>query len=317
MFFRVAWQTIQQVIGGGKTGMVATLHSWGSNLSFHPHLHCIVPAGSFKNGSWLHCNPLNPRFFCNAKLLRQTFKELFLKALLEVIEFDDLRWKDLSIQEEDIFPEIRKVYKKIARLKWTVRIENPVLGTQQIIEYLARYVRRVAITNSRIEALTEQKVTINYKQYALQKPGKPPPIGKMEFEGAAFLQRFSQHFMPPHFHKVRYYGCYAFGAKNLKTTIYAQITGKQIFPYQRPSKRELIKIMLGHHPDVCSNCGVFNAFVTEKIFTDPYLLFILTRPNHIYPIRAGPTEEFIKSKVNFSFVSTNTTISLPLMAVKQ
>ena len=160
------------------------------------------------------------------------------------------------------------------------------------------------------------KVTINYKQYALQKPGKPPPIGKMEFEEALFLQRFAQHFMPSHFHKVRYYGCYSFGAKNLKATIYSLITGQQIFPYQAPAKRDLIKKMLGHHPDVCTNCGVFNPFVTEKIFTDPYLLFILTRPNHTCHIRAGPTEEFIKSKVYFSFVSTNTASSLPLIGSK-
>jgi Putative transposase len=288
LLFRVAWQTIQKVIGGGKTGMVTTLHSWGSNLSFHPHLHCIVPAGSFKAGKWEGSNPNNPRFFCDAKLLRETFKELFLKELLQVIEFEDLRWGKYSIEEKEIFPKIQAIIKKIKRKKWTVRIENPVLGVKQIIEYLARYVRRVAITNSRIEKVTQEKVIINYKQYALQKPGKPPPVGTLVMDGETFLQRFTQHFMPAGFHKVRYYGCYSFAAKKLKAAFHTQITGLSPASYQPPTKKVIIEKMLGHDPDMCTNCGAFNTFVTEKLLNDPTKLFILTRPLSIHPIRAGP-----------------------------
>ena len=288
LLFRAAWQTIQQVMQGGKTGMVATLHSWGSNLSYHPHLHCIVAAGSFKDEKWQPSCPLNPRFFCDASLLRETFKELFLKKLLQVIELEELRWWEDAIENDETFPRIRSMYRKIKRKKWTVRIENPVLGVRQIIEYLARYVRRVAITNSRIEAVSVEKVTINYKQYALQKPGKPPPVGKMEMEGTTFLQRFCQHFMPRRFHKVRYFGCYAFGAKRLKARIHQHLTGQPPAPYQPPKKKEIIKKMLGQDPDVCINCGMMNAFVTEKITTDTEQLFRLTPAHRIPFIRAGP-----------------------------
>jgi hypothetical protein len=77
LFFQTVWQTVQQVTGAGQTSMVATLHSWGSNLAYHPHLHCIVPKGSFLNGKWVENTPTNARFFVQSKLLRETFKEIF------------------------------------------------------------------------------------------------------------------------------------------------------------------------------------------------------------------------------------------------
>jgi hypothetical protein len=77
LFFQTVWQTVQQVRGAGQTSMVATLHSWGSNLAYHPHLHCIVPKGSFLNGKWVENTPTNARFFVQSKLLRETFKEIF------------------------------------------------------------------------------------------------------------------------------------------------------------------------------------------------------------------------------------------------
>ena len=293
MLFEVATKTINTILGG-KTGMVATLHSWGSNLSYHPHLHVIVAAGSYQNGEWKVSNPTNPNCFCNAKELRETYKSIFLKKLLQVIELESLQWGKDSIEDVEIFQKIKQIYHEIQRKKWTVRIENPVLGVAQIIEYLARYVRRVAITNSRIEQVSKEEVVLNYKQYALQKKGQPPPIGKRGFEGEKFIQQFAQHFMPRGFHKVRYYGFYGFGAKKLKAKIHQQLTGSPPTNYQKPSKKELIKKMLGQDMDVCTNCGVFNAFVTNLLVRDLSQLFILTRPVQSGCIRAGPNGKRLK-----------------------
>jgi len=291
-------ETIKTILGG-KIGMVATLHSWGSNLSFHPHIHVIIPAGSYKNGAWLPSNPTNPRCFCNAKKLRETYKNIFLKKLLQIIELESLQWGKASIEDDGIFPKIRQIYHEIERKKWTVRIENPVLGVTQIIEYLARYVRRVAITNSRIEQVNNKEVVINYKQYSLQKKGKPAPIGNRAFKGEAFLQQFSQHFMPWGFHKVRYYGFYAFGNKQLKATIHQHLTGKIQSAYQKPSRKQVIKKMLGQDIEVCTNCGVYDAFVTEILTKESNYLFILTRPNPLIRIRAGPDRVTHKKVSNF------------------
>ena len=286
LLFQVAAKTVQTILGG-KIGMVSTLHSWGSNLSFHPHLHVIVAAGSWQDGIWQPSNPSNPRCFCNARKLSATYKELFLKSLLSILENESLHWEKTNIQAPTIFPKMQKMYHQIDRKKWTVRIENPVLGVQQIIEYLARYVRRVALTNARLEEVTKDKVVINYKQYALQKKGQPPPMGKREFEGEKFLQQFTQHFMPRGFHKVRYYGFYAFGAKQQKAVIYQHLTNQGQVPYEKPSKRELVKKMLGEDMDCCTNCGVYNALETSEIATNPSLLFFITKQGS--PLsRAGP-----------------------------
>ena len=121
---------------------------------------------------------------------------------------------------------------------------------------MGRYVRRVAITNSRIEGVDQRGVTINYKKYAAQKKEKPAPIGKKTMKGPAFLQQFCQHILPFRFHRVRYYGIYGFAAKKIKAEIYSQLTNQVAPVYQPPSSKQLIEKMLGHHPDICTNCGI-------------------------------------------------------------
>jgi len=276
--------------------MVATLHTWGSNLSYHPHVHCIVPAGAFENGVWENKQGNNtPNFFCNATQLRQLYKRLFIQHFLELIEYAQepkpaFTWAGEKIEEkEELFAKLQSDFKKACSKKWTVRIENPVLGTEQIIAYLARYVRRVAITNSRIVAVTDSQVSINYKQYHLQKKGKPAPIGVMDFDGVKFIQRFAQHIPPSGFHKVRYYGCYAFGKKALRNSIYTSLTQQPAPIYQKPSTQQLVITLLGHDPDVCTNCGSVGCFVTSPIAKDATKGYHLTRSYTVPPSRAGPS----------------------------
>ena len=301
LLFRAAYKTVESMaaVGGeGVTGMVATLHTWGSNLSYHPHVHCIVPAGCFKKGKWTYSEGQSKlsssgRFFCDAVALRTEYKSLFISHFIDLIERNDFYWKDQLIeQDEDLFQQLRKDLRTASRKKWTVRIENPVLGTEQIIEYLARYVRRVAITNSRIEHVDKTTVTINYKQYHLQKKGKAAPIGTIDFDGATFIQRFAQHIPPSGFHKVRYYGCYAYSNKKLKAEIYQQIKNTPAKPYQKPSTKKLISRLIGHNPDVCSNCGSIGKLVTTPLAEHENQGYHLTRgltENYtITRIRAGP-----------------------------
>ncbi len=214
---------------------------------------------------------------------------MFVKAFIELVESNDFFWKGDNIQQHlEWFEPLRKDLQTVIRKKWTVRIENPVLGTEQIVQYLARYVRRVAITNTRIEALSDIHVTINYKQYDLQQPGQAPPIGMMEFEGAKFIQRFAQHIPPRGFHKVRYYGIYAFSNKILKSSIYEQLTQSCQLPYQIPTTKTLITRQIGHNPDVCSNCGGIGNFVTILLPAQDNKGYHLTKRKTNMRIRAGP-----------------------------
>jgi hypothetical protein len=270
LFFHAAWQTIQSVTGKGDSGMVATLHTWGSNLSYHPHIHGIVPKGSLVDKDWQMGQAI--RFFVKSELLRNTFKSIFLKKLLLLIEKEKLRLQTTILSKQD-FEKIKQIYHKINRLKWSVRIESPILGVQQIIEYLGRYVKRVAITNSRITGISNKKVVFEYNDYAKQKTGKPAPKASISLNGEAFLQRFTQHILPSYFQRVRYFGIYAFTNKKKKSTAFCSIQGQPQVPYQKPNKRVLIKKMLGIDPDVCPTCACYMTLTTEIIAENKDLLY--------------------------------------------
>jgi len=303
MLFKSSWEAICAIIGlENRTGMVATLHTWGSNLSFHPHLHCIIPSGSYDGQNWQLSQYNNGRFYCKASDLRETFTRIFSVKLRELIETETLYYdgEPMSGHPEN-WIKVNRIIEKISKKKWSVRIENPVLGTEQIIEYLGRYVRRVAITNSRIEAVDQSGVTINYKKYAQQKKGKPAPIGAKVMKGEAFLQQFCQHILPFRFHRIRYYGIYGFAAKKIKTDIYTQLTNQPIGVYQPPSSKQIIEKMLGHHPDICSTCGVVNQMESIPLLVDSSKLFVLTRKYANPQIRAGPVTKRFQISIGSVF----------------
>ena len=301
LLFQASWEAICEIVGlENSTGMVATLHTWGSNLSFHPHLHCIIPSGSHNGQNWQLSQINNGKFYCNASDLRETFKRVFSRKLRELIETEDLFMDGQPMSADaESWVKINQIIQKIGKKKWSVRIENPVLGTEQIIEYLGRYVRRVAITNSRIEAVDHAEVTINYKKYAEQKKGKPAPIGTKTMPGEAFLQQFCQHVLPFRFHRVRYFGIYGFAAKKKKEAIYIQLTNQPAPVYQAPTSKQIIEKMLGHHPDICSNCGVMNQMVSVPLLVDNSKLFKLTRRRNSPQIRAGPQRQSPQILIDF------------------
>ena len=176
-FFQSVNSTIQKVCArqiGGKPGLVCTLHTWGSNLSFHPHVHCIVSGGAYSPSvGWQYS--AKPNFFVDAAALAITFKNIFIGHIIRLWEDETLYLQKLtnSISEAAQF---KTFYRQLMQTKWVVRIETPILGNQQIIEYLARYVHRVAITNSRIVATNESSITLEYNNYLLQKKGMPACI---------------------------------------------------------------------------------------------------------------------------------------------
>ena len=281
LLFKSSWKTIQQITGPGTTGMVSTLHSWGSNLSFHPHLHCIVPEGKLLNNKWEVSKGSSRGFYCDSKQLRTTFKQIFIVNLVKLLEEDALYINEDKQGDRIIY--LRKLLRTINRKKWNVRIETPILGVKQIIEYLGRYIKRVALTNSRIQEVTASKVVLNYKQYALQKPGKPAPIATIDFDGPAFIQRFTQHILPPYFQRVRYYGLYAFAAKVKKAIAYELLTNQVQISYTKPLKRQLLKRMLGVDPDCCPECNVYNSMTSLDL--DPTDKFYIKIIKHWHNIR--------------------------------
>jgi hypothetical protein len=183
--FASAWKTIDQFgkQAGLQMGMVCVLHTWGQNLSLHPHLHCIVPGGGIdENGHWQKQLRSNKYLF-SVKALSKVFRAKYVHYLRQKGNPD----KALT---ESLFQK-----------DWVVYAKRPFGGPAQVIEYLGRYTHKVAISNHRIEKVTEERTFFRYKNY--KNGGKTKP---MDLENKEFVRRFSMHILPKRFVRIRHYG---------------------------------------------------------------------------------------------------------------
>ena len=190
--FKAAWETIKafahhEGIGGGMT---AILHTWGSNLFYHPHIHCIVPGGGIDNtGRWQILKGCKDSdFLFPVAALSRKFRGRFMALITARLKELDL------IIEQDI-------RKQCFDKDWVVNSRPPANGVNLVLEYIARYAFRVAITNSRILDVNDSKIAYDYKMY--RNGGKH---GIMTMDILDFLNLFSQHILPARFVRIRHYG---------------------------------------------------------------------------------------------------------------
>ncbi len=169
---------------GGKVGVMAVLHTWGSNLSYHPHVHCLVTGGGLSpdGQTWI---PARDDYLVPVKALSKLFRGIFLARIRR--QFEEIHLPK-SIWQKD----------------WVVHCKPAVQDTRIVLNYLARYIHRVAITNSRIISIDNGKVTFRYKD---SKSGAY--IKTMTVDAEEFIRRFLQHVLPAGGHKVRYYGLWS------------------------------------------------------------------------------------------------------------
>jgi hypothetical protein len=185
LLFEATWSTLSQF---GKTeglqlGMISILHTWGQNLSLHPHLHCIVPGGGIdENGKWRGKIKADKYLF-SVQALSKIFRAKYA-ALLRKEKLVD------SAINQSLFEK-----------NWVVYAKRPFGGPKQVIEYLGRYTHKVAISNHRIKNVTNQEVTINYKDY---KDGSKTK--ELTLKNEEFVRRFSLHILPRRFVRIRHYG---------------------------------------------------------------------------------------------------------------
>lgn len=173
---------------GAMVGMISILHTWGQNLSLHPHVHLIIPGGGIApSGCWKKVKS-NGRFLFPVKAMSTVFKHKYMEGFLQ--------W--LNKENKTIEPSVREtLYNK----SWIVYAKSPFGGPQQVIEYLGRYTHKVAISNHRIVSVDDDKVSFTYKDYA---DGGKQKV--MTLEATEFLRRFCLHILPRGFRKIRYYG---------------------------------------------------------------------------------------------------------------
>jgi len=209
ILFKAAAETLITIAAdpkhlGAKIALTAVLHTWGSALTHHPHVHIVVPGGGISlNGQrWISCRP---GFFLPVRVLSRLFRRLFLEKLVAAHEAGRLRFfgDHAPPAEPDAFTSFLAPLRKT---EWVVYAKPPFGGPEAVLAYLSRYTHRVAISNSRLIALDDADVTFKWKDYRAKGRDKAKV---MTLPISEFIRRFLIHVLPGGFHRIRHYGLFA------------------------------------------------------------------------------------------------------------
>jgi len=191
---------------GARIGILSVLHTWGSALTHHPHVHMIVPGGGFSldGKSWVSSRPL---FLLPVEVLSALFRGLFLHKLRTAYRAGALQFfgKHASMSDPRAFAAYLA---PLWKTEWVVYCKHPFGGPEEVLRYLARYTHRVAISNRRLIACDEKGVTFKWKDYRIEGPERYKVMTLATHE---FIRRFLMHVLPAGFHRIRYYGLLASG----------------------------------------------------------------------------------------------------------
>lgn len=251
LLFRTSWETISQFSftkRSSETGMFSILHTWGQNLSLHPHVHCVVPGGGidYKN-QWrqVKVSENGKLFLFRVQDLSKVFRGKFIEALQKQL------------------PQNKDFKRSLYKHNWVVYAKEPFAGPQQVVEYLGRYTHKVAISNHRILNIDDTGVTFRWRDYHDHNKEKV-----MKLSGTEFLRRFCMHLLPKGYVRIRHYGL-------LSSTKRPQLRELQkafgiIVPAKGEKKnwKQLCREHLNYNPDVCPRCGK-GRMVTIEILAAP------------------------------------------------
>jgi hypothetical protein len=204
LLFAASAQTLLEIASdpkhlGAEIGVIAILHTWGQNLLLHPHIHCVIPAGglSLDKRRWVR-----PRyaFFLPVKVLSRVFRGKFLAGLKQLYRRKKLQCAGPTAALAD-HKQFAKLLRRLHRHDWVVYAKPAFGGPMQVLRYLGRYTHRVAISNHRLLAFDQERVTFRRKDYA--HGGKQ---GQMTLAATEFLRRFFLHVLPKGFVRIRHFG---------------------------------------------------------------------------------------------------------------
>jgi hypothetical protein len=213
LLFKAAAETLITIAAdpkhlGARIGLTAVLHTWGSALTHHPHLHVIVPGGGISPDRmrWISCRP---GFFLPVRVLSRLFRRLFLESLAAAHDAGRLQFfgDHAALADRAAFASYLAPLRKA---EWVVYSKRPFGGPEQVLAYLARYTHRVAIANSRLIALDDTGVTFKWKDYRAKGRER---FKVMTLAVDEFIRRFLLHVLPDGFHRIRHYGLFANGGR--------------------------------------------------------------------------------------------------------
>jgi hypothetical protein len=221
LLFRASAATLLEIAAdpkhlGAEVGFLSVLHTWGQNLLYHPHVHCVIPAGglSADHKRWVHPHYL---FFLPATVLSRVFRGKFVAGLKQAYRKGDLCLPG-SLKPLTQSRTFRSFLRSLFRQDWVVYAKPPFGGPQHVLHYLARYTHRVAISNHRLVDLTDGKVTFRWKDYAR---GNKQRL--MTLTAEEFLRRFLLHMLPRGFVRIRSFGFLAHRRRGASLTLCRQL----------------------------------------------------------------------------------------------
>jgi hypothetical protein len=189
---------------GARIGITAVLHTWGSALTHHPHVHMIVPGGGLSEdgGRWISSRP---GFLVPVNVLSRLFRGRLLAMLAEAHAQDRIRFfgDHAALADKRAF---KRFLAPLRRSEWVVYTKEPFAGPEQVLRYLSRYTHRVAISNRRLVAADDGGVSFRWKDYRIEGPGRWKTMTLAPLE---FIRRFLMHVLPKGFHRIRHYGLFA------------------------------------------------------------------------------------------------------------
>ena len=252
LLFKSSAQTIMTIADdlkrlGARVGMTSVLHTWGSALTHHPHVHMIVPGGGLSpDGTrWIKCKP---GFFLHVWVLSRLFRRLFIEGLMTLHNAGELSFfSDLGrLAKADTFAAWLAPFRKS---EWVVYAKPPFGGPEAVLAYLSRYTHRVAISNSRLISADAKTVSFRWKDYRIKNNDQQKA---MRLDTDEFIRRFLIHVLPGGFHRIRHYGLLASATR--KTNIAKIRTLLEVEqPEQEPQQSaEVIPLTLR---EPCPCCG--------------------------------------------------------------
>jgi hypothetical protein len=234
---------------GAQLGFLAVLHTWGQNLHIHPHVHCVVPGGgiSLDGSRWISARK---RFLLPVRVLSRVFRRRFLELARQAQGRLTFHGKLAYLADPKSWETFLR---SLLTNDWVVYSKPPFGGPQQVLKYLARYTHRVAISNARMVALRDGKLTFRWKDYAhgnQQKTMTLPPV--------EFIRRFLQHVLPHGFVRIRHYGFLSNSVRRAKLAMVRSLLAPRTPPPETSSTDEDSPGYIGHadaRTPLCPTCG--------------------------------------------------------------
>lgn len=252
LLFKASAETVATIAAdpkrmGARVGMTSVLHTWGSAMTHHPHIHMIVPGGglSLDGTKWVACKP---GFFLHVRVLSRLFRRLFIDGLMALHRSGKLTFfSDLGrLTQAQAFAEWLTPFRKT---EWVVYAKPPFGGPEAVLAYLSRYTHRVAISNSRLVSADAGNVAFRWKDYRIKRGDR---MKVMRLATDEFIRRYLIHVLPEGFHRIRHYGLLASAQRKSNIAKIRALLGVQKDTPEDTPNAELVPLTLR---EPCPECG--------------------------------------------------------------